>query len=66
MQAVKTKVNKNNVKYALVKDGETYSVYKLCENYCRHVKGGIAKSWRYVEKNLSLESAELLFSRRAK
>jgi hypothetical protein len=64
-KALMTRTNAKGVQYALVQDGETFGVYKLCANYSRHIKGGIAKSWRYVEKNLSRESALALFDRRA-
>lgn len=66
MKAIQNKTNKRGVSYALVQDGETFGVYKLCENYCRHVKSSIAKSWRYVEKGLSYEAAKTIFDRRAK
>ena len=66
MTFIKVKTNKNNIKYALVQNGDNYAVYKLCENYCSHVKGGIAKTWRYVENKMTLENADLLFARRAK
>jgi hypothetical protein len=47
-------------------DDVTYAVYKLCENYNRYAKGGIAKTWRYVAKNLAFEAALALFERRSK
>lgn len=56
--------NSKGVCFALVTDGATYEVWKLCENYSRHIKGGIAKTWRYVEKGLTKESGESLFSRK--
>jgi len=64
MKAIKTATNKRGVQYAIVEDCGQYGVYKLCENYSRHVRGGIAKAWRYVEKNMTLDAAESLFSRR--
>ena len=57
--------NKKGVIYALVATGSVFEVWKLCENYSRHIKGGIEKTWRYVEKNMSRESAETLFNRRS-
>jgi|MudIll2142460700_1097286.scaffolds.fasta_scaffold1483889_1 hypothetical protein len=62
------KTNSNGVSYCLCFDGEsnTYAVYKLCENYSRHARGGIVKSWRYVEKQMSQENAKKLFNRRTK
>lgn len=65
MKAIQVKTNKRGIQYALVQSGDTFGVWKLCENYSRHVKGGIAKTWRYVEKGLTLEQATVLFNRRA-
>lgn len=64
MKAIKIATNKNGIQYALVQDGNTFGVYKLCENYSRHIKGGIAKSWRYVQKGLTIEAATELFVKR--
>ena len=36
--------NKKGVIYALVATGSVFEVWKLCENYSRHVKGGIEKT----------------------
>lgn len=66
MKALKQAINKNGIQYALIQDGDTFAVYKLCENYCRYLKGGIAKVWRYVEKDMTFNSAEILFNRRIK
>jgi len=52
--------------FALVSDQITYEVWKLCENYDGHCKGGIRKTWRYVELNMSKEVAEKLFKKRTK
>ena len=41
-----------------------YVVWKLCENYAGHVHGGIAKTWRYVEKDMSFSDAVTLMNRR--
>jgi hypothetical protein len=64
MKSLKTITNKNGIQYALVINGDTYAVYKLCSNYSRHVKGGIAKVWRYVQKDMTLDAATALFNRR--
>ena len=64
MQAVKVTTNKRGIQYALVQDGNTFGVYKLCENYSRNIKGGIAKSWRYVQKGMTLGAATELFNKR--
>lgn len=66
MKTLKIKTNKNNVQYALVQNNESYAVLKLCENYCRYAKNGISKTWRYVQKGLTLDNAEILFNRRTK
>lgn len=65
MNAIANKTNKRGIQYALVQDGDKFGVYKLCENYCRHVKGGMAKAWRYVEKGMTREAAQALFDRRS-
>jgi hypothetical protein len=66
MKAINTKTNSKGIQYALVMDNDKYGVYKLCENYSRHIKGGIAKSWRYVQKNMSFDNANKLFLSRTK
>ena len=66
MKTLETKTNKNNVKYALVQEGDKFGVWTLCSNYCRNVKGGVAKSWRYVERNMTFEDAKVLYTRRSK
>ena len=66
MKAIAVKTNSKGIRYALVTDGATFSVYVERENYCRHVRGGIAKSWRYVERGMSREAAEALFKRRTR
>lgn len=64
MATIKTYTNTRGIKYALVSEGETFGVWKLCENYAAHIRGGIAKTWRYVEKGMTKEAAEKLFNRR--
>lgn len=66
MKAIAIKTNSRGIQYALTTDGSTFGVYCLCENYSRHVRGGIAKTWRYVKKGVSRSEAEELFNRRAK
>ena len=65
MKTIKKAINKRGIQYALVQSDGTFGVWKLCENYSRHVKGGIAKTWRYVQKGMTLEQATELFNRRA-
>lgn len=45
-------------------DAGGYYVFKLCENYAGHVRGGIAKTWRYIDRNLSHADAVALMNRR--
>jgi len=75
MKTIEVKTNKNGIKYGLVAihtglsadpDDCTYAVYKLCENYNGKVKGGMSKTWRYVERDLPFEDALALFERRSK
>lgn len=65
MKAIAKKQNSKGIQYALVDCANgTFAVYKLCENYSRHVKGGIERAWRYVEKGMSYEAATALYARR--
>lgn len=79
MKAIKVGYNKKGVKYAIVEsfkeivnserliiktDEKQYAVYKLCENYAGHVRGGISSTWRYIEKGMTLHNAEKLFNKR--
>jgi hypothetical protein len=66
MKTLAVKTNKNNVKYALVQEGDKFGVWTLCSNYCRHAKSGIAKTWRYVKRNMTFEDAKVLYTRRSK
>lgn len=60
------KQNSKGVTYSIQQEGEAFGVWKLCENYCRHTKGGIRRVWRYVERGMTREDAEKLFARRSK
>lgn len=67
MQALEVKTNSKGVKYALcTANYNVFSVYKQCENYSRTAKNGIALTWRYVKKDLTLEQAMALFATRTK
>ena len=66
MKTLEIKVNKNNIKSALIQEGDKFGVWVLKGNYCRHAKGGIAYSWKYVERNMTLDDAQTLFKRRSK
>ncbi len=61
---IEVKTNKNGIKYALGTDGLTFSVWKLCENYASHRKGGMSQTWRYVQKSMTQDAAAILFNRR--
>lgn len=67
MKAIDVKVNSKGVKYALcTANYNVFSVYKECENYSRTAPGGIAKTWRYVKTDLTLEQAMALFAARTR
>jgi hypothetical protein len=61
---IQTKTNKRGIQYALGTDGNTFSVWKLCENYASHRKGGMSYTWRYVQKDMVQDAAKALFNRR--
>lgn len=63
-KVIQTKTNKRGIKYALGTDGNTFSVWKLCENYAAHCKGGMSYTWRYVQKDMTQDAAQTLFNRR--
>jgi hypothetical protein len=50
--------------YAPGKSAKGYMLFKLCENYAGHCRGGITKTWRYVADGLTLEEAKGLFEKR--
>lgn len=52
------------VVYAPGKSANGYMVFKLCENYAGHVRGGVSKSWRYVADGLTLEEAKALMEKK--
>lgn len=64
MKAIKIGTNKAGCRFAIVQSGDTFAVYRECQNYAAHVRGGIAKTWRYVERGLALAAAEALFARK--
>ncbi len=65
-KAVAKKASSAGVVFAMVTDGSTWEVWKLCQNYCGQVRGGMQKTWRHVEKNLTETDARKLFERRTK
>jgi uncharacterized protein YbdZ (MbtH family) len=66
MKALKIQQNQVGKRYALVCKEGKFSVWAECSNYSRHVPGGIEKSWRYCERELSQETAEKLFEKKLK
>lgn len=66
MKALRIGSNKAGTRHALVRDGAGFSVFVECHNNAPHCRGGIAVTWRWVERKLSLEDAEALFARRLK
>lgn len=67
MDILEKKTNSRGVTYALATANyNVFAVYKLCENYNGKIKGGIAKAWRYVQKDLPLDKAMALFATRTK
>ena len=67
MEILEKKTNSRGVTYALATvNYNVFAVYKLCENYNGKIKGGIAKAWRYVQKDLPLDKAMALFATRTK
>ncbi|EOK5389639.1 hypothetical protein ACFZOW_17140 [Pseudomonas aeruginosa] len=63
---VSRKQNSKGATYSIQREGENFGVWKLCENYCRHSADGIRRTWRYVERGMTLEAAQKLFDRRTK
>ena len=41
-----------------------YGVWKLCENYAGHVRGGVSKTWRYIALDLAYNDALALMNKR--
>jgi hypothetical protein len=69
MATVYTSKAAKNAKGAIFAPGKcdvtgSYMVFKLCENYAGHVRGGIAKTWRYIAKGLSLDEAKALMEKK--
>lgn len=62
----KNKAHKSakGVWFAPGKNDQGYIVFKLCENYAGHVRGGIAKTWRAVNQELSLFEAMTVMEKR--
>jgi hypothetical protein len=66
MKATKIAENKAGCRFAIVPQNGKFGVWRECANYSSHVRGGIALTWRYVQKGMDLEEAEGLFARKIK
>lgn len=64
MKTLKIAKNQAGVRFGLTERIDGFAVYKECANYAGHVRGGIAYTWRYVEKCMTLEAAEALFAKK--
>jgi hypothetical protein len=65
-RCIEKKKNSKGVIFALITDGEKWSVWVLCENYDGRCHGGMRKTWRYVVKEQTEEDARKVFNRRTK
>jgi hypothetical protein len=63
-KTIAKQANSKGTVFALLSGPSGFEVWKLAENYCGQVRGGITRSWRYVEKNMTEEKARTLFNRR--
>jgi hypothetical protein len=63
-KTLEKRVNSRGDVFALVSDGQTFEVWRLSSNYDGRVRGGIRRSWRYVEKGMPEDKARSLFARR--
>jgi hypothetical protein len=66
MKATKIAANKADCRFAIVPQDGKFGVWRECANYSSHVRGGIALTWRYVQKGMDLEAAEELFASKIK
>ena len=62
-KTVSKKANAKGVVFALVTDGTTWEVWKLCENYNGQARGCNAKQKRYVEKGMTEKKKKKLFEK---
>jgi hypothetical protein len=63
-KAIDKKANSKGVVFALVSGPAGFEVWKLAENYAGHCKGGITRTWRYIQKNMDEVAAKALFTKR--
>lgn len=64
MKTLKIETNKAGCRFALVAKDGAFAVYREAQNYAAHCRGGIAKTWRYVELGMTRDDAEALFARK--
>lgn len=63
-KVISKKANGKGAVFALVAGDAGFEVWKLCENYSGQVRGGIARQWRYVKKDMEESAARALFNGR--
>ena len=63
-KCISKKANSKGAVFALVSGPEGFEVWKLAENYAGHCKGGITRTWRYLQKGMNEDAALALFNRR--
>ena len=63
-KTIAKQANSKGTVFALLSGPSGFEVWKLAENYYGQVRGGITRSWRYIEKNMTEEKARAMFNRR--
>lgn len=63
-KCISKKANSKGTIFALVTGPDGFEVWKLAENYAAHCKGGVARSWRYIQKGLTEATARAMFDKR--
>ena len=57
--------NKAGTAYKILRrNGDKFSVWKLCSNYCGKTRGGIATSWRYIVLDVTKAEARAIFDKK--
>jgi len=56
--------NAVGTRFAIIPKGGTFSVWKECQNYASHVRGGLATSWRVCASGLSIQDAESMYNKK--
>ena len=60
-KCIRREANKTGKRYALIRDGNVYSILAECENY---VQGHNVKTWRWAALDMDRAAAIDLFNRR--